>query len=125
MPDNILSPKRIAAQAFTDAAAAVVLMEAKACEKNKVKPMARLVAYAHAGVDPQLMGLGPIPAVKKVFDMARKVGPTPSTVLITGESGTGKELLARAVHRFAQAAKAEAASLPFRGSCEHDRGLAR
>ena len=37
--------------------------------------------------------------------MARKVAPTPSTVLIAGESGTGKELLARAVHQFAQAAK--------------------
>src|SRR5260221_13842387 len=32
--------------------------------------MARLVAYAHAGVDPQVMGLGPIPAVKKVFEKA-------------------------------------------------------
>ena len=32
--------------------------------------MARLVAYAHAGVEPQLMGLGPIPAVKRVFEKA-------------------------------------------------------
>jgi len=51
------------------------------------------------------MIVGSTPAMKQVFDMARKVGPTPSTVLITGESGTGKELLARAVHRFAQSAK--------------------
>src|SRR5436853_137997 len=50
--------------------AAVVLMEAKACQKQNLKPMARLVAYAHAGVEPQLMGLGPIPAVKKVFEKA-------------------------------------------------------
>jgi DNA-binding NtrC family response regulator len=49
--------------------------------------------------------VGRSPAVRAVFDMARKVGPTPSTVLVTGESGTGKELLARAVHQFAQAAK--------------------
>ena len=49
--------------------------------------------------------VGSSPGMKRVFEMARKVGPTPSTVLVTGESGTGKELLARAIHRFAQAAK--------------------
>src|SRR4051794_9337431 len=38
-------------------------------------------------------------AMKKVFDLVRKVGPTRSTVLVTGESGTGKELIARAIHR--------------------------
>jgi acetyl-CoA C-acetyltransferase len=43
-------------------------MDAKAA-KN-CKPMARLVAYAHAGVEPQVMGLGPIPAVKRVFEKA-------------------------------------------------------
>jgi acetyl-CoA C-acetyltransferase len=56
------------ASGINDAAAAVVLMEAKACSKANVKPMARLVAYAHAGVEPQLMGLGPIPAVRRVFE---------------------------------------------------------
>ena len=56
------------ASGLNDAAAAVVLMEARAAEKAGAKPMARLVAYAHAGVEPQLMGLGPIPAVKRVFE---------------------------------------------------------
>jgi acetyl-CoA C-acetyltransferase len=56
------------ASGINDAAAAVVLMDAKAA-KN-LKPMARLVAYAHAGVEPQLMGLGPVPAVKRVFEKA-------------------------------------------------------
>ncbi|HYL23743.1 MAG TPA: acetyl-CoA C-acyltransferase family protein, partial [Burkholderiales bacterium] len=56
------------ASGINDAAAAVVLMHAKAAKHQK--PMARLVAYAHAGVDPQLMGLGPIPAVKRVFEKA-------------------------------------------------------
>jgi acetyl-CoA C-acetyltransferase len=56
------------ASGINDAAAAVVLMDAKAAKNHK--PMARLVAYAHAGVEPQLMGLGPIPAVKKVFEKA-------------------------------------------------------
>ena len=41
-----------------------------AAQKQGLKPLARLVAYAHAGVDPQLMGLGPIPAVKRVFEKA-------------------------------------------------------
>ena len=53
---------------INDAAAAMVLMEAKAAAKAGAKAMARLVAYAHAGVEPQLMGLGPIPAVRKVFE---------------------------------------------------------
>ena len=58
------------ASGLNDAAAAVVLMEAQAAAKAGVRPMARLIAYAHAGVEPQLMGLGPIPAVKKVFEKA-------------------------------------------------------
>jgi acetyl-CoA C-acetyltransferase len=55
------------ASGLNDAGAAVVLMDAKAAQKAGAKPMARLVAYAHAGVEPQVMGLGPIPAVRKVF----------------------------------------------------------
>src|SRR5262249_17473355 len=43
--------------------------------------------------------IGDSPAMRRVFDVVRKVAPTPSTVLLTGESGTGKELLARALHR--------------------------
>jgi acetyl-CoA C-acetyltransferase len=58
------------ASGINDAAAAVVLTEAQAAKKSGLKPLARLVAYAHAGVEPQLMGLGPIPAVKRVFEKA-------------------------------------------------------
>src|SRR5918911_1110620 len=58
------------ASGINDAAAAVVLMEAKSAQKLGAKPMARLVAYAHAGVEPQVMGLGPIPAVRRVFEKA-------------------------------------------------------
>ncbi len=58
------------ASGINDAGAAVVLMSADAAKKANAKPMARLVAYAHAGVEPQLMGLGPIPAVKRVFQKA-------------------------------------------------------
>jgi acetyl-CoA C-acetyltransferase len=63
------------ASGLNDAAAAVVLMEAGAAQKSGARPMARLIAYAHAGVEPQVMGLGPIPAVRKVFE---KSGLKPS-----------------------------------------------
>jgi acetyl-CoA C-acetyltransferase len=56
------------ASGLNDAAAAVVLMESSLAGKSGIKPLARLVAYAHAGVEPQLMGLGPIPAVRRVFE---------------------------------------------------------
>ena len=58
------------ASGINDAGAAVVLMERAAARKQGLKPLARLVAYAHAGVEPQLMGLGPIPAVRRVFEKA-------------------------------------------------------
>jgi len=49
--------------------------------------------------------VGRSPAMRAVYELARKVAPTPSTVLILGESGTGKEVLARAIHRIAQELK--------------------
>jgi acetyl-CoA C-acetyltransferase len=56
------------ASSINDAAAAVVLMERKAAEQRGLKPMGRLVGYAHAGVEPQYMGIGPVPAVRKLLD---------------------------------------------------------
>ena len=58
------------ASGINDGAAAVVLMDAKAAEKRGAKPLGRLVAYGHAGVEPTLMGLGPIPAVKNAMKKA-------------------------------------------------------
>jgi len=58
------------ASGINDAGAAIVLMTSQAAKKANAKPMARLVAYAHAGVEPHVMGLGPIPAVKRVFEKA-------------------------------------------------------
>jgi acetyl-CoA C-acetyltransferase len=58
------------ASGINDGAAAVVLMERKLAEKRGLKPMARLVAYGHAGVEPMLMGLGPIPAVQNAMKKA-------------------------------------------------------
>jgi len=55
---------------LNDAAAAVVLMEASQAQARGLQPLGRLVAYAHAGVEPKYMGIGPIPAVKKVLERA-------------------------------------------------------
>jgi len=59
------------ASGINDAAAAVVLMEARAAEKAGHTPMGRLVAYSHAGVDPQYMGIGPVPAIRMVLEKAK------------------------------------------------------
>jgi acetyl-CoA C-acetyltransferase len=52
------------ASGINDAAAAVVLMSGEAVKAQGAKPLARLVAYAHAGVDPRYMGIGPVPATQ-------------------------------------------------------------
>jgi DNA-binding NtrC family response regulator len=49
--------------------------------------------------------VGTSPAMKQVLALARRVAPTPSTLLVLGESGTGKDVLARTVHQLGQAAK--------------------
>lgn len=53
-----------------DGASAVILASEEAVEKHGLKPMARIVAMASAGVDPRYMGLGPIPATKKALEKA-------------------------------------------------------
>jgi acetyl-CoA C-acetyltransferase len=58
------------ASGINDAAAAVVLMEKSTAEKKGLKPMARLLAYGHAGIDPKIMGLGPVTAVKRALAKA-------------------------------------------------------
>jgi len=56
---------------INDAAAALVLMERSAAEKRGIKPLARLVSYGHAGVDPKYMGIGPVPASRVALERAR------------------------------------------------------
>ena len=58
------------ASGINDAAAAVVLMEAGTAKARGLKPLARLVAYAHAGVDPKYMGIGPVPATQMALKKA-------------------------------------------------------
>ncbi len=59
---------------INDGAAALVLMTAKEAKKRKLKPMARIASWATAGVDPKVMGSGPIPASRKALE---KAGWTP------------------------------------------------
>ena len=58
------------ASGINDAAAAVVLMEKSVAQARGLKPLARLVAYAHAGVDPKYMGIGPVPATQAALKKA-------------------------------------------------------
>ena len=55
------------ASGINDGAAACVLMSAEAAQRRNVQPLARMVGYAVSGVDPALMGTGPIPAVQQVL----------------------------------------------------------
>ena len=61
------------ASGINDAAAAVVLMDSATATARGLVPLARLVGYAHAGVDPKYMGIGPVPASQKVL---KKLGLT-------------------------------------------------
>jgi acetyl-CoA C-acetyltransferase len=58
------------ASGLNDGAAALVLMTAKEAARRGLKPLARIASWAHAGVDPQIMGTGPIPASRKALEKA-------------------------------------------------------
>jgi len=58
------------ASGINDGAAAVVLMTLEEARKRDITPIARIVSWAHAGVDPSIMGTGPIPASKKALEKA-------------------------------------------------------
>ena len=58
------------ASGINDGAAAVVLMDGDTVARRNAKPLGRLVAYAHAGVDPRVMGIGPVPATRAALKRA-------------------------------------------------------
>ena len=58
------------ASGINDGAAAVLCMTAEEAEKRGIEPLARIVSYATAGVDPSIMGTGPIPASRKALEKA-------------------------------------------------------
>ena len=63
------------ASGINDGAAAIVLARAEAAEAAGLTPRARVLGYAHAGVRPEVMGIGPIPAVEKLLE---RTGLTPA-----------------------------------------------
>ena len=58
------------ASGINDGASAVVLASAAAVSASGLKPLARLVSYGHAGVDPAYMGIGPVPATRRALEKA-------------------------------------------------------
>jgi acetyl-CoA C-acetyltransferase len=58
------------ASGINDGAAVVVLMTLEEAKRRGIMPLARIVSWAHAGVDPSIMGTGPIPASKKALEKA-------------------------------------------------------
>ena len=58
------------ASGLNDGAAVVLLMKEKKAEELGVQPLARIISWATVGVDPSIMGIGPVPAVKKALDAA-------------------------------------------------------
>ncbi|MGI9434182.1 MAG: acetyl-CoA C-acetyltransferase [Geminicoccaceae bacterium] len=58
------------ASGINDGAAAVVMMTAEEAEKRGIEPLARVVSWAQAGVDPAIMGSGPIPASRRALELA-------------------------------------------------------
>ncbi|MHB1208014.1 MAG: acetyl-CoA C-acetyltransferase [Rhodospirillaceae bacterium] len=58
------------ASGINDGAAAVVVMSADEAKRRGLKPLARIVSWAQAGVDPSIMGVGPVPASKKALEKA-------------------------------------------------------
>lgn len=58
------------ASGINDGAASLILMTAKAASARGLTPMARVASYGHAGVDPKLMGIGPVPAMKVALERA-------------------------------------------------------
>lgn len=58
------------ASGLNDGAAAVVLMSSAKAAEKKINPLAKIIGFAQAGVDPKVMGIGPVPAVKKLVSVS-------------------------------------------------------
>jgi len=79
------------ASGINDGAAALVLARADAAESAGLTPRARVLGYAHAGVRPEVMGIGPIPAVRALFDRTG-LGPADFDVIESNEAFAAQAL---------------------------------
>lgn len=79
------------ASGINDGAAALVLARASVAESNGLRPLARIIGYAHAGVRPEVMGIGPIPAVTKLFEKTG-LGPNDFDVIESNEAFASQAL---------------------------------
>jgi acetyl-CoA C-acetyltransferase len=70
---------------ITDGAAAVVLASEEFVKKNNLKPLARIMAVTSAGVDPRIMGIGPVPALRKM-EQKHKLKPADFDVVELNEA---------------------------------------
>ena len=60
------------ASGMNDGAAAVVLMSAESAASKGIRPLARIVAFAESGIDPDVMGMGPVHAIELVVSIRNK-----------------------------------------------------
>lgn len=79
------------ASGINDGAAALVLARASVAQSNGLRPLARIIGYAHAGVRPEVMGIGPIPAVTKLFEKTG-LGPNDFDVIESNEAFASQAL---------------------------------
>jgi len=79
------------ASGINDGAGAIVLARADAAANAGLKPLARIIGYAHAGVRPEVMGIGPVPAVRKLFEKTG-LGPDDFDVIESNEAFAAQAL---------------------------------
>ena len=79
------------ASGINDGAAALVLARADAADRTGLKPRARIIGYAHAGVRPEVMGIGPVPAVRRLFERTG-LGPDDFDVIESNEAFAAQAL---------------------------------
>lgn len=58
------------ASGINDSAAAVLLMSEDEIQKRSIKPLAKIIAFAQSGIEPEIMGMGPVSAVQEVVSLS-------------------------------------------------------
>jgi len=69
---NVIRIRDLFSQGICDGAGAVIIASEAAVKEYNLTPLARILGYGIAGVDPSIMGIGPVPAIQKVLKIAGK-----------------------------------------------------